>query len=273
MDQKIISLAASAIRDAQFLLFTAGAGMGVDSGLPDFRGNQGFWKAYPALKGYPFEEMANPQWFESDPTRAWGFYGHRLNLYRETVPHEGFTVMRRWARQCAYFVFTSNVDGQFQRAGVPESHICEVHGSIHHVQRVNPSASERIVSAQGISLTVDVASVRAQEPLPRDEGGHLLRPNVLMYGDWSWLHQRTEAQHVRFNQALGATDPEGVVVVEVGAGTALPTIRRAGERLQAAGATLIRINPRESHGPRGTLSIPGGGKEGLMAIDAILEEL
>ncbi|HQN18542.1 MAG TPA: Sir2 family NAD-dependent protein deacetylase, partial [Syntrophobacteraceae bacterium] len=35
------------LREADAVLITAGAGMGVDSGLPDFRGNQGFWNAYP----------------------------------------------------------------------------------------------------------------------------------------------------------------------------------------------------------------------------------
>lgn len=41
--------AAAWIRDANELVVAAGAGMGVDSGLPDFRGTEGFWKAYPAL--------------------------------------------------------------------------------------------------------------------------------------------------------------------------------------------------------------------------------
>jgi NAD-dependent SIR2 family protein deacetylase len=44
-----IDMAAALLRDADGLLIAAGAGMGVDSGLPDFRGNEGFWKAYPAL--------------------------------------------------------------------------------------------------------------------------------------------------------------------------------------------------------------------------------
>jgi NAD-dependent SIR2 family protein deacetylase len=44
-----IHRAAEAIHAADALLITAGAGMGVDSGLPDFRGNEGFWKAYPVL--------------------------------------------------------------------------------------------------------------------------------------------------------------------------------------------------------------------------------
>ncbi len=74
---------------ADSLLLAAGAGIGVDSGLPDFRGPQGFWRAYPGLKksGLRFEQIANPEHFHSDPTLGWGFYGHRLKLYRETQPH------------------------------------------------------------------------------------------------------------------------------------------------------------------------------------------
>ena len=60
-----------------------------------------------------FEELADPVHFVDDPTLAWGFYGHRLDLYRRTVPHDGFRVLREWGAR----VFTSNVDGQFQRAG------------------------------------------------------------------------------------------------------------------------------------------------------------
>ena len=45
---EIIDRAADAIRTAEALLICAGAGMGVDSGLPDFRGPEGFWRAYPA---------------------------------------------------------------------------------------------------------------------------------------------------------------------------------------------------------------------------------
>jgi NAD-dependent SIR2 family protein deacetylase len=90
--QDNIRMAAKAIQEADALFITAGAGMGVDSGLPDFRGNSGFWKAYPPIAklGLSFSEMANPKWFDQKPEMAWAFYGHRLNLYRATVPHRGF---------------------------------------------------------------------------------------------------------------------------------------------------------------------------------------
>lgn len=98
------------LNEADGLLITAGAGMGVDSGLPDFRGNEGFWQAYPALgqQKIPFTEIANGQAFLENPEQAWGFYGHRLNLYRKTVPHAGFGILQALAANLpnGAFVFT-----------------------------------------------------------------------------------------------------------------------------------------------------------------------
>lgn len=104
-----VDKAVSWIKDADGLLITAGAGMGVDSGLPDFRGQEGFWRAYPALRheGFSFEQMATAERFEKDPALAWGFYGHRLRLYRETEPHEGFSILRRWAAHMPRGAFVS----------------------------------------------------------------------------------------------------------------------------------------------------------------------
>src|ERR1035437_618356 len=75
--------AAEQIAGADALVIAAGAGMGVDSGLPDFRGKDGFWKAYPALAkaNLDFMAVAAPRTFERDPGLAWGFYGHRLAVY------------------------------------------------------------------------------------------------------------------------------------------------------------------------------------------------
>ncbi|HEX8704140.1 MAG TPA: Sir2 family NAD-dependent protein deacetylase [Myxococcaceae bacterium] len=267
--------AAEVLRSAQALLIGAGAGMGVDSGLPDFRGTQGFWRAYPAYAklGLDFASMANPQWFQKDPEFAWGFYGHRLGLYRSTLPHAGFGLLRGWASRMKHgaFVFTSNVDGQFQKAGFPEDRVCEVHGSIHHVQCLGDC--EGITPATPYSVEVDPESFRARPPLPTcGRCGALLRPNILMFGDWEWNASRTNEQQQRLNTWLKAVDPGSLVIIECGAGTAIPSVRNFSERAAALRhGTLIRINVREPEVPAGGISLPLRALEALSALSEELE--
>ena len=99
-----LKLAAHPIKTADIMLFVTGAGMGVDSGLPYFRGNQGFWRAYPALKrsSLDFISIASPRAFRQQPEIAWGFYGHRLNLYRKTIPHVGYDILTKWGESAPY---------------------------------------------------------------------------------------------------------------------------------------------------------------------------
>ncbi|WP_227012752.1 MULTISPECIES: SIR2 family NAD-dependent protein deacylase [unclassified Pseudonocardia] len=249
--------------------------MGVDSGLPDFRGGEGFWRAYPpyARLGLRFEELADPEHFAEDPALAWGFYGHRLNLYRATVPHAGFAVLRRWSERVPANVFTSNVDGQFQRAGFRPGDVAEVHGSIHHLQCLR-LCGYGVWPAGGAAVEVDEVdedTMRAVGELPRCPGcGGLARPAILMFGDGGWDDSHAAPSLQRHVDWLAA-HRSGVVVVELGAGTALPTVRRRSELASAATGALVRINVREPevrHG-RGT-GIPAPAAATLTAIDEAL---
>ncbi|HEY9103637.1 SIR2 family NAD-dependent protein deacylase, partial [Chitinimonas sp.] len=186
------------LREADGLIIAAGAGMGVDSGLPDFRGREGFWRAYPALAaaGLAFEEIADPSNFDADPTLAWGFYGHRLVLYRATRPHAGFAILQDFATRMAHgaAVYTSNVDGQFQRAGFDATRVYEIHGSIHHLQ-CHRGCGQPIWPADDFLPEIDTAHCRLLSPLPRCPGcGGLARPNILMFSDWSWQSARSDQQ-------------------------------------------------------------------------------
>lgn len=269
MTDPLFTEAARLIAGADALIIAAGAGMGVDSGLPDFRGNTGFWRAYPALAEarIAFEEIASPDAFSRTPTLAWGFYGHRLNLYRRTRPHPGFSMLRQISAALpgGSFVFTSNVDGQFQCAGFGEDRICEVHGSIHHLQCMN-GCGEAIVPADDFSPDVDAAACLLRSPLPHCPTCRgLMRPNVLMFGDWGWLGRRTTGQRQRLETWLHTTARP--VVIEIGAGSHVPTVRWFSETL---GVPLIRINPTEPDIPGRGVSLACGGLEALSGIHAAL---
>ncbi len=267
--------AAVAIRAAEAVFIGAGAGMGVDSGLPDFRGQEGFWKAYPpfAERGLSFVDMASPDWFHADPALAWGFYGHRLALYRETEPHEGFRLLADWAagKPHGAFVFTSNVDGQFQKAGFATGRIVECHGSIHHLQCSAPCSSS--IWDNDDSVTVDETTFLAQPPLPAcPDCGAVARPNILMFGDGGWHPQRTGGQVRALEGWLHEVSGGPAVVVELGAGRAVPTVRYQCENVaRLLGAPLVRINPREPEGPPGTLSVADGARAALRRLDVLLE--
>ena len=268
-----IQKAAQAVKEADALLIAAGAGMGVDSGLPDFRGVQGFWNAYPVIAklGLCFERMANPDWFQKDPHLAWAFYGHRLNLYRRTEPHEGFRQLLEVAsrKPKGYFVFTSNVDGQFQKAGFDPERIVECHASIHHFQCSRP-CGDRIWDAVGETVRIDEAAFRALEPLPTCKRcSAVARPNILMFDDWFWFSDRTDAQQGRFETWLNDLSQSSatLAVIELGAGTAIPTVRRSAESLsRKLHATLIRINPRDATVPVGQIGLSLGALAGVRAI-------
>ena len=249
--------------------------MGVDSGLPDFRGHEGFWRAYPAYRGLGlgFQDLAGPVHFVDDPPLAWGFYGHRMALYRSTRPHDGFAVLRRWWHRWPVRVFTSNVDGQFQRAGFPAEDVAEVHGTIHHLQCL-AECGQPVWPADQIEVTVDETTMRAREPLPAcPRCGALARPNILMFGDLAWDDREIGPRLQRHTEWLRGLRRAGsrLAVIELGAGTAVPTVRRQSELAAASSGALVRINVREPEVRHGRgVGIAAPAAPTLAALDAEL---
>jgi NAD-dependent SIR2 family protein deacetylase len=269
-----IERAAALVAEADALVIAAGAGMGVDSGLPDFRGNAGFWKAYPALaaEGTGFMDIATPAAFHADPRRAWGFYGHRLAMYRRAAPHAGYELLRKWGerRRYGYFVFTSNVDGHFQKAGFDPLRIDECHGSIHRLQCLGP-CSPGLWPAAGFEPAVDAGRCELLGPLPAcPHCGGPARPNILMFDDHGWIGERRDLQAMRCRTWLEQV--RRPLVIEIGAGLNIPTVRQFSQRVVLRhGGSLLRINPREPEvGKLPGVGLAGGALEVLGAIDGLL---
>ena len=87
-----------------------------------------------------------------------------------------------------------------------------------------------------------------------------------MFGDWDWLSARSDSQEQGLHAWLRQV--ERPLVIEVGAGTNIPTARLLGERVPGP---LIRINPTEPQLPHGKgVSIAAGGLAALRAIDSCL---
>lgn len=245
-----IQRAAEWIANAESLLITAGAGMSVDSGLPDYRGKDGFWNHFPVYRelGVDYARMTRPSGFTRDPHFAWGFYGYCLSLYRRAQPHFGYEVLKslakRFGSQC--FVLTTNVDGFFLKAGIPSTQVRECHGSIHALQCIHP-CQRSSWSADAFHPEVDMHSMRLIEPLPSClHCGALARPAIFAFGDTSYVWEATQSQAELYQAWRERSVGRRLVVIECGSGPTVPGLRREGEALARQNqGHLVRINLRD----------------------------
>ena len=263
---------ANLIEQADGLLITAGAGLGVDAGLPDFRGKDGFWQAYPALSRarLHFQDIACPDAFRERPRLAWGFYGHRLKMYRETEPGPTLRILMEIARRIpdGSHVFTSNVDGAFQRAGFEPARVAECHGTIHRMQCLDGCLGD-VWPADAWLPEVDEATCSLMNDVPTcPHCGGVARPNILMFGDSAWIDHNMRVQHARLQGWRNKVDR--LLVIEIGAGTAIPTVRIFGE---SQDSPIVRINADDAKTEVGRgVSLQMTGLEAMRGIASALLE-
>eukprot|EP00927_Polykrikos_kofoidii_P047937 TRINITY_DN4220_c0_g1_i1.p1 TRINITY_DN4220_c0_g1~~TRINITY_DN4220_c0_g1_i1.p1 ORF type:complete len:373 (+),score=42.96 TRINITY_DN4220_c0_g1_i1:74-1120(+) len=124
----------------------------------------------------------------------------------------------------------------------------------------------------------DFFRVREGCPLPCDQAGRALRPNVVMFGDGGINCDRIDEQEDRFERWLSTlpTDTK-IAIVEIGAGTAISTIRFIGEQVAAKfpNVTFIRLNLEDSDVSRvdcrNRVGVPLGALDALTRIDALIK--
>ncbi|MCY9861309.1 hypothetical protein OTK49_02110 [Vibrio coralliirubri] len=276
MCENNLALAKKIIKNADALIVYAGAGMSASGGAPTFRGDEGFWKAFPpyARLGLNFQQMACPQTFDSDLELALGFYGYRMNLYNKLVPHAGYQAIKSLfdSKKLGGLFVTSNVDGHALRAGIDIVH--EEHGSICHWQCTNLTCSQINGLIKPPMIEVDEASMKASL-----NGGHYcgcgkpLRPNILMFWD-AYFNESREIQQSKvadkfIYSLLDRKVIPNIAVIEIGAGEAIATMRaKASETASNFFTKVIRINmePEPDSKQTGVIHLQGDSMDVLLKL-------
>lgn len=157
------------IRSARRVTALTGAGVSAASGVPTFRGADGFWKKMRA------ETIATPEAFESDPRLVWEWYDWRRQMLTGASPNAAHQVLARWTRERPGFtLITQNVDGLHERAGADP--LIRLHGSIWHVRCWRGCPGGR---RDWRDDTVPLPAL----PPPCPHCGGLLRPGVVWFGE------------------------------------------------------------------------------------------
>ena len=284
-----VAAAARAVRGAARLLVVAGAGMSVDSGLPAFRGEGGFYDFGGAQIAMTDVDL-HPSGGKLEV--AWAYLSSMLEAFETAAPHAGYALVvdRLLARVADGFVFTSNIDGYFRRAGLDDKRLYESHGSFDLLQCTSygaehacratvwprapgdarPSRSRR--AADG-ALVADLARV------PRcAECGAYARPNIshVTDDDADVCPERKAPARARLEAFLRrAKRGKGLVILEIGAGTSAHSLRVDSELVaRRCGGTIVRIDPGGAPVPRGKhVSLPLPGLEALTRLAAAIDEL
>jgi NAD-dependent deacetylase len=107
------------------VLVITGSGVSAESGIPTFRGSDGYWRKMDPTK------LATQTAFDSDGQLVWEWYGERRRHIREAEPNAAHLAVARLhevARE--YLIVTQNVDDLHERAGTPADHLVHIHGEI-----------------------------------------------------------------------------------------------------------------------------------------------
>ena len=102
-----------------------GAGVSAESGIPTFRGKDGYWRNFDPIK------LATPEAFARDPQLVWDWYGERRQRIRNARPNAAHEAIARLAQRTDEFLLvTQNVDDLHARARIPPEKMVQIHGDI-----------------------------------------------------------------------------------------------------------------------------------------------
>jgi NAD-dependent deacetylase len=228
------------------LVVLTGAGISAESGIPTFRGKEGYWVV--GSKEYHPQEMATFSMFQRQPEEVWAWYLYRRTVCRGAEPNEGHRAVVALEQLLGerFLLITQNVDGLHLRAGNSLERTYQIHGNVDYARCVEPAS---------------VAPWRLPEDLPPKQKGAGLTDaeRELLGGDdasgggqgqcrgWArphvlWFDECYDERTFRFESSLrAAAAAEILLVVGTSGATNLPM--QVGVMALQRGATIVDINP------------------------------
>ena len=204
------------IKKFQKIVFVTGAGISQESGIPTFRGEDGLWRNYDAMR------LATIDAFYDNPKLVWEWYNERRMNVFQAQPNPGHRAIAELEKYADVVVLTQNIDGLHQKSGT--SKVLELHGSIVKIKCSVCDYKEEILTE-----ILDLP--------PLCKCGNILRPDVVWFGEL--LPQDVWQNAMYFASKCDLMIIAGTSLVVSPANT-LPIYAKQNN------ATLIEINPEDT---------------------------
>ena len=204
------------LKNTKKIVFVTGAGISQESGIPTFRGKDGYWRKHDPMK------LASIEAFYSNPKLVWEWYEDRRTNILKANPNPGHKAISELEKYANVVVLTQNIDGLHQRAG--SSNVLELHGSIIRIKCTVCDYHDDITS-------------RFENLPPMCKCGNILRPDVVWFGEGLpqdvWRQAMIEA---------GSCD----VMVVAGTSLVVSPANTLPVYAKQNNATLIEVNPEQT---------------------------
>ncbi|HUH02165.1 MAG TPA: Sir2 family NAD-dependent protein deacetylase [Kofleriaceae bacterium] len=243
-----------------------GAGISAESGIPTFRGKEGYWAVGSTV--YHPQELATSRAFRRTPDIVWQWYLYRRTVCRAAGPnpaHRAIVSLEQRAGD-GFRLLTQNVDGLHLRAGNTLPRTYQIHGNIDYMRCVRACTAKQhpVPDAVGDIAREDPFTEAHRSLLVCPECAAPTRPHVL------WFDEYYDEDNYRFQSSLAAAANAAVLII-VGstAQTNLPV--QVAQAAARAGATIIDINIDDN--PFAELARASGGRSLRGKAGALLPAL
>ena len=239
-------------RGSGLIVVLTGAGVSAESGIPTFRGPEGFWRI--GSRNYTSQEMATRAMFTRHPDAVWQWYLYRRTLCGRAKPnaaHHALAALDR-ALGARFLLVTQNVDGLHRRAGHAPERTYPIHGNIHTMRCAASCtrATWPIPSCVGDKERDDPITKADRAALTCPTCGGPARPHVL------WFDECYDEEHYRLESSLGAA-ARAALLITAGTSGATNLPLRMGAVAARHGVPLVDVNPGPN--PFSRLAVSSGG--------------
>ena len=242
-----------ALRSDGLITVLTGAGISAESGIPTFRGHEGFWTI--GSKNYMPSEMATGAMLHQKPEEVWKWYLFRFGICVDALPNPGHTAVVELERLLGdrFRLITQNVDGLHLRAGNTPERTYQIHGNLYSMRcrdecslDVYPLPLKQLMKPQLQGL-----SQEDWEILKCPACGSMTRPHVLFFDEYYDEH------HYKFESTLRAADRTALLIIVGTTGTTnLPS--QVVTTVLRQGGSIIAIDIEANIFSRAALQSPGG---------------
>ena len=212
------------------LVVLTGAGISAESGIPTFRGTEGYWTV--GSRNYRPEELATYSAFRAQPTEILSWYRHRQDRCRDVEPNAAHHALADLDARLEGFVqlVTQNVDGLHRRAGHASSRMWCIHGDLERCRCANEACPNSVPHDWPNGAIETIRCPRC---------GDYLRPHVL------WFDESYDEARFHIESTLAAIERcAGLLVVGTSGATTLPSMMV--ERALTRATPVVVVDPEET---------------------------